>query len=69
MIFNTILALVSLVITIWIAVRGFTLGWTTDRIVLLFLGLLNIAARLDAIRRERRQSVSHRHSADDSPRV
>ena len=53
---SLLLAVLALAIAVWMMVRGFTIGWTTPTIVLAALGLLNLVARLDAIRRQR-QSV------------
>jgi membrane protein implicated in regulation of membrane protease activity len=69
MIINTILILVAVAATTWIAFTGFTTGWTLKWVALLILGLLTIIARLDAPRRWKRKQMKDSHSADDSKRI
>ena len=62
MITNVILLLLSLALTIWVVCLGCLRGWTINWWVLLGLGLLNIAARLDAMRRLKRKQITDKHS-------
>jgi len=48
---NITLAIASLAFSVWMAIRGVTLGWTIATSVLAALGLLNVISKVAAIRR------------------
>ena len=65
MIFNTILILIAVAATAWVALIGFTTGWTLKLVGSLLLGLLAIIAGVDAPRRwKRKQSIRYKSVAD-----
>jgi hypothetical protein len=66
MMFNVILLLVWIALTVWIVFLGSTEGWAVRRIILLIIGLCGAAGRIEAIYRTKLADV---RSANDSSRV
>ena len=69
MIFDAILISAAAAVTVWVAVMGFTGGWTWRLIGLLILALLTVIGRVEAARRWKRKQAADSRSADDSKRA
>jgi hypothetical protein len=57
MIFNITLTAIFLACAVWMAVRGFTVGWTASTILLLIIALSGLIGRLEVMRREKRRRL------------